>query len=83
MYLGGVLVLGVVSVVTKNLHNKNCYLYHDYVIVITQDEYDILVITGVEAKLRMSDNNKDIIRMYLGYNWLIAQKTLPINAFFV
>ena len=28
-------------------------------------------------------NNKDIIRMYLGYNWLITQKTLPINAFFV
>ena len=21
--------------------------------------------------------------MYLGYNWLIIQKTLPINAFFV
>ena len=35
------------------------------------------------AKLRMSVNNKDIIRMYLGYNWLITQKTLPINAFFV
>ena len=36
-----------------------------------------------EAKLRMSVNNKDIIQMYLGYNWLITQKTLPINAFFV
>ena len=31
----------------------------------------------------MSVNNKDIIRMYLGYNWVIIQKTLPINAFFV
>ena len=36
-----------------------------------------------EAKPRMSVNNKDIIRMYLGYNWLITQKTLPINAFFL
>ena len=25
-----------------------------------------------EAKPRMSVNNKDIIRMYLGYNWLIT-----------
>ena len=33
--------------------------------------------------LRMSVNNKDTKRMYLGYNWLITQKTLPINAFFV
>ena len=24
-----------------------------------------------------------VIWMYLGYNWLITQKTLPINAFFV
>ena len=39
-----------------------------YVIVITQDEYDILVITQSEAKPRMSVNNKDIIRMSLGYN---------------
>ena len=31
----------------------------------------------------MSVNNKDIIQMYLGYDWLITQKTLPINAFFV
>ena len=38
----------------------------------TQDEYDILVITESEAKLRMSVDNKDIIRMYLGYNWLIT-----------
>ena len=42
-----------------------------------------LLLHRVEAKLRMSVNNKDIIRMYLGYNWLIIQKTLPINAFFV
>ena len=54
-----------------------------YVIIITQDEYDILVITESEAKQRMNVNNKDIIPMYLGYNWLITQKTLPINAFFV
>ena len=39
-----------------------------------------LLLHESEAKLRMSVNNKDIIRMYLGYNWLIAQ---PINAFFV
>ena len=56
-----------------------------YVIVITQDEYDILLLheRESEAKLRMSVNNKDIIWMYLGYNWLITQKTLPINALFV
>ena len=32
---------------------------------------------------RMSVNNKDIIQMYLGYNWLITQNALPINGFFV
>ena len=42
-----------------------------------------LLLHESEAKPRMSVNNKDIIRMYLGYNWLITQKTLPINAFFV
>ena len=42
-----------------------------------------LLLHESEAKLRMSVNNKDIIRMNLGYNWLITQKTLPINAFFV
>ena len=47
-------------------------------VFITQDEYNILIITRVQGKLRMSVNNKDIIRMYL-----ITQKTLPIDAFFV
>ena len=42
-----------------------------------------LLLHESEAKPRMSVNNKDIIRMYLGYNWLITQKTLRINAFFV
>ena len=42
-----------------------------------------LLLHESEAKPRMSVNNKDIIRMYLGNNWLITQKTLPINAFFV
>ena len=42
-----------------------------------------LLLHESEAKLKMSVNNKDIIRMLLGYNWLITQKTLPINAFFV
>jgi len=42
-----------------------------------------LLLHKSEAKPRMSVNNKDIIRMYLGYTWLITQKTLPINAFFV
>ena len=36
-----------------------------------------------EAKARMSVNNKDIIRMYLGYNLFISQNTAPINASFV
>ena len=31
----------------------------------------------------MSVNNKDIIRMYLGYNLFISQKTVPISASFV
>ena len=42
-----------------------------------------LLLHESEAKPRMNVNNKDIIRMYLGYNRLITQKTLPINAFFV
>jgi len=29
---------------------------------------------------KMSVDNKDIIQLYLGYNW---QKILPINAYFV
>ena len=29
---------------------------------------------ATEAKPRMSVNNKDIIRIYPGYNWLITQK---------
>ena len=42
-----------------------------------------LLLHEFEAKPRMSVNNKDIIRISLGYNWLITQTTLPINAFFV
>ena len=42
-----------------------------------------LLLHEFEAKPRMSVKNKDIIRIYLGYNWLITQKTLPISAFFV
>ena len=42
-----------------------------------------LLLHQSEAKPRMSVNNKDIIGLYLGNNWLITQKTLPINAFFV
>ena len=38
-----------------------------------------LLLHKSKAKLRMSVNNKDIIRMYLGYNWLISQRLL-INA---
>ena len=50
-----------------------------YVIVITQDEYDIFVVTRVQS-LRMSVNNKDIIRMYLDYNLLISQRPSPIKS---
>ena len=39
-------------------------IYVLYVIVITQDEYDIFVITESKAKPRMSVNNKDILRVY-------------------
>ena len=34
-------------------------------------------------KPRMSVNNKDIIRMYLGYNWLITQKARSTNKCFL
>ena len=37
-----------------------------------------LLLQESEAKPRMSVNSKDIIRMYLGYNWLITQKTLHL-----
>ena len=42
-----------------------------------------LLLHESEAKPRMSVNNKDIIRMNLGYNCYITQKTLPINSFLV
>ena len=42
-----------------------------------------LLLHKSEAKPRMSVNNKDIIRMYLGYNLFISQNTAPINASFV
>ena len=42
-----------------------------------------LLLHESKAKLRMSVNNKDIIQMYLDYNWLITQMTLLINAFFM
>jgi len=41
------------------------HIYNYYVIVISQYEYDILVITGVQAKLRTSFNNEDIISIYM------------------
>ena len=62
---------------------QRSYIAHPsvrYVIVITQDEYMIsLLLHKFEAKPRMSVNKKDIIRIYLGYNCLITQKTLPIS----
>ena len=42
-----------------------------------------LLLHKSEAKPRMSVNNKDIIRMYLGYNLFISQKTAPINGSFI
>ena len=39
-----------------------------------------LLLHESEVKQGMSINNKDIIQMYLGYNWLITQKTLPSEA---
>ena len=41
-----------------------------------------LLLHESNAKPRTSVSNKDIIRMYLGYNWLISQRTAPINTFF-
>jgi len=43
--------------------------------MMNYDEYDILVM-----KSRMSVNNKNIIQMPLGYNWLITQKTQSFYA---
>ena len=37
----------------------------------------------ISLLFKASVNNKDIIRMHLGYNWLISQKSVPINASFV
>ena len=42
-----------------------------------------LLLHESEVNPRTSVNNRDIIRMHLGYNWLISQKTVPINASFV
>ena len=42
-----------------------------------------LLLHQSNAKLMTSVNNKDIIRMHLRYNWLISQRTVPINASFV
>ena len=42
-----------------------------------------LLLHESEAKPRTSVNNKDIIRIYLGYNLLISQRSVPINAPFV
>ena len=42
-----------------------------------------LLLHESEAKPRTSVNNKDIIRMYLGYNWLISQRAVPISASFM
>ena len=41
------------------------------------------LVISQDAKPWTSVNNKDIIRMHLGYNWLISQKTVQINASFV
>ena len=41
-----------------------------------------LLLHKSEVKPKTSVNNKDIIRMHLGYKWLISQKTVPINASF-
>ena len=40
-----------------------------------------LLLHKSEAKLRMSVNNKDITRMYLGYNLLISQRYNTLLSF--
>jgi len=42
-----------------------------------------LLLHESEAKRRTSINNKDIIRMYQGYNLFITQRTTSINASFM
>ena len=39
-----------------------------YVIVISQDKHDSLLLHKSKLKPRMSVNSKDIIQMHLGYN---------------
>ena len=43
------------------------------------DEYDIFVITQVRGKAKDECTQIRIIRMYLGYNLFISQKTAPIS----
>ena len=63
--------------------SPNIYVSTHIYVYISQDEYYILVITQLRGEGRTSVNNKDIIQMHLGYNWLISQKTVPISASFV
>ena len=65
------------------VYKSVCVYMHRYycgrcVIIIFPDEYDMFVIT----QILMNVNNKDIIQMYLGCNWLIIQKTLTNQCFF-
>jgi len=39
-----------------------------------------LLLTRVQGEAKDNVNNKHIIQMYLGYNLLISQRTIPINA---
>ena len=38
-----------------------------------------LLLHESEVKLKINFKNKAIIQIYLGYNWLITQRILPIN----
>ena len=42
-----------------------------------------LLLQEYEMKLKMSVNNNDIMRMFLGYNLLLSQRTVPISASFM
>ena len=42
-----------------------------------------LLLHECEAKLWMSVTKKDNIQMFLGYNLLIPERTIPISASFV
>ena len=69
---GRVNLVNIMSCLPKFFHAKNS----------PAKIFPYMVLHDWRLKQRMSVNNKDIIQMLQGYNLLIYQRTVPINAFF-